>query len=325
MVKNNIKKPLVSIITNTYNSSLFIDNCLESILNQTYSNWELIVADCGSTDDTLSKLSFYTDPRINIYPINFCGVSEGRNFGIGKAKGKYIAILDSDDICYPERLFNQVSLIESDKDCIAIGSGFNLFSSSIKKSKLFVYSLNYSEIKLLLESGYNPIPHSTLMFKKSIIKSLNIYNPEIEKSEDYDLILRLSNLGLIKLINQGLIYYRFSNTSHTNRHKPKGRDTHYFVVLSNLLLANSNNKSSISKKYIIDFMENRSNLEVKSLIFIWAFNIFLNNFFKIKFTAKYIFLKHLFSLFSFNNIFFLLKSFKKSASPVCVINNFILK
>ena len=320
-MKNCNKKSLVSIITNTYNSSLFIDNCLKSILNQTYSNWELIVIDCGSTDDTLNKLSLYTDTRINVYSIDFCGVSEGRNFGMTKANGEYIAILDSDDICYPERLFNQVSLIESDKECIAIGSGFNLFSSSINNSKLVIYNLKSSEIKLLLESGYNPIPHSTLMFKKSIIKSINVYNPEIEKSEDYDLILRLSNLGLIKLANQSLIYYRFSNISHTYRHKPRGRDTHYFVVLSSLLLAGRNSNIDITKEKIVEFMEKTSNIEAKSLIFIWAFNIFFKNIFYLTFTSIYIFLKHLFSSFSYNNIFFLLKNLRKFSTPVCVLNS----
>ena len=94
-------------------------------------------------------MSNYTDNRIKVYPINFCGLAEGRNFGIEKANGKYIAILDSDDISLSNRLMHQVLFLESNTDFIAAGSGISIFSSDNSTSKLFLCFGNLYIIKFI--------------------------------------------------------------------------------------------------------------------------------------------------------------------------------
>ena len=106
---------LVSIIMPAYNAENSLNNAIDSILNQTYKNWELIVVDDGSTDYTLKKIEEYSklDSRIKSYPNpSNVGVSETRNNGIKHVKGNWIAFLDSDDIWHPDKLEKQIDFIQ---------------------------------------------------------------------------------------------------------------------------------------------------------------------------------------------------------------------
>ena len=98
-----ITAPLVSVIVPTYNRGWCVERAIKSILSQTYKNFELIVVDNASTDDTVAKIDSFKDTRIRIVEINNDGiVAKSRNRGIRCSKGKYIAFLDSDDVWHPE-------------------------------------------------------------------------------------------------------------------------------------------------------------------------------------------------------------------------------
>lgn len=314
--------PLVSIITNSYNSSFFIKDCVESILNQTYINWELIIIDCGSVDNTLEILSNYTDNRIKVFSINFCGVAEGRNFGIEKANGKYIAILDSDDISMSNRLMHQVSFLESNTNFIAAGSGISTFSSNKSTSKLFSYDITNEDIFYLLLSGFNPIPHSTLIFKKSVIDKIGMYNKVIEKAEDYDFILRLTNFGEIKLHKEILVKYRISETSHTKMHIPNGKDTFYFVILSQLFFYNEKNNIKISKDKIINWLNLIEPKKIRKLLYIWSFYILTNQYSKLRLITIYLLFKQLYFLHFASIYFSNFNWWKKNKNPNKVLMNY---
>lgn len=118
-----MKSPLVTIITPTYNHESFIADCIKSVLNQTYTNWEMIIVDDGSTDNTFSEATKLaeTDSRIQVFTQKNVGIfklGETYNFALAKAKGKYIAILEGDDVWLPEKLDLQVSTMESNPEAI---------------------------------------------------------------------------------------------------------------------------------------------------------------------------------------------------------------
>ena len=106
---------LVSIITPSYNSSRFIEECVDSALSQTYDNWELIIVDDCSADNSVQIIKKYNDKRIQLIELDGnVGAAEARNVAIRQAKGKYIAFLDSDDLWEPQKLEKQISFMEKE-------------------------------------------------------------------------------------------------------------------------------------------------------------------------------------------------------------------
>ena len=113
----------VSVIIPTYNRADMLGDALDSVLKQTYTNWEVIVVDDGSTDDTQSVMTRYTDPRIHyVYQANK-GLPGARNTGIRHAQGEYLALLDSDDVFLPHRLERQLALAEADPAIGVVAGG----------------------------------------------------------------------------------------------------------------------------------------------------------------------------------------------------------
>ena len=113
----NIEQPLVSVIVPTYNYAQFIGDAIESVINQTWQTWEMLIIDDGSTDNTKSVVQSYVskDCRITYFAIaqNSGRVAVARNYGISKSKGKYIAFLDSDDWWKPNKIEKQIELLEN--------------------------------------------------------------------------------------------------------------------------------------------------------------------------------------------------------------------
>jgi len=121
-------QPLVSIITPTYNHKNYIADCIKSAQNQTYTNWEMIIVDDGSTDETLSVAKSFAekDERIQVYTQKNVGIfrlSETYNFALAKSKGKYIGILEGDDVWLPEKLALQVPTLEDDDTAVLSWGG----------------------------------------------------------------------------------------------------------------------------------------------------------------------------------------------------------
>ena len=119
----NVNEPLVSIVSPTYNHATYIADCIESVLKQTYSNWEMIIIDDGSTDGTFAVAQEYTkkDNRIQAYTQKNIGIfrlGESYNFALSKCKGKYVAILECDDVWLPEKLSVQVNVLEKRPECV---------------------------------------------------------------------------------------------------------------------------------------------------------------------------------------------------------------
>jgi teichuronic acid biosynthesis glycosyltransferase TuaG len=206
------RQGLVSIVIPTYNQASFLSQALKSVTNQTYENWEIIIIDNFSNDDTLDEINKIQDERVRFFQIkNYGLVSKSRNVGIAHARGEWIAFLDSDDIWHPMKLEIQLFFLDKyDLLCSKMldfsGSFCGIFNL-ISKSNVTVK--NISKYRLL---AGNPIPNSSVICKASILKKYKISeNRSLIGVEDFDLWMRMANNGIkIGKVNHVLLYYRIS-------------------------------------------------------------------------------------------------------------------
>lgn len=179
---------LVSIIMPTYNSEKFILKTIESVINQSYKNWELIITDDHSTDNTveLIKSSYVNENRIRVYPLSINqGAAVARNNSIKEAKGRYIAFLDSDDIWFPRKLEKQLAFMQKTK-CDLTYSSFIVVNEKGEK-KGYVNADNKVTYKSLLKR--DTIGCLTVMYDTA--KNGKVYMPLIRKRQDWALWLNI--------------------------------------------------------------------------------------------------------------------------------------
>jgi glycosyltransferase involved in cell wall biosynthesis len=183
----------------TYNRAGTIAMAIESVLRQTFSEWELIIVDNGSTDNTeeIARKYCKQDERIKYFNVpksTLGGITEYLNFGIKMATGKYIARLDDDDEwCNPEKLMKQVAFLNTNSDYVLIGSGAIMIDGNRKEMFRFFKRETDSEIRKNALMA-NPFWHNTVMFRKDAADSIGGYN-NLRFVEDWDLWLRLGKLG----------------------------------------------------------------------------------------------------------------------------------
>jgi len=188
-------KPLVSIVIPSYNHGDYIGRALDSIISQTYDNWEVIIIDNQSTDNTDDIIASFNDKRIACIKINNYGViAKSRNLGISEAKGEWIAFLDSDDWWFKDKITKCLHLAGDDYDIIY--HKLLIFTNNQKKKKN--KTLRSRQVKKpiyldLLLNG-NPLATSSVMVKKELIRSIGgmLENPNLAGSEDFNTWLRLS-------------------------------------------------------------------------------------------------------------------------------------
>lgn len=231
-----MNNPLVSVITNSYNCAKYLPANLESMLGQAYQNWEHIVIDCGSKDGSVELLKSNSHPRLRLLEVPFCGVAKGRMLGIDQARGELVAILDADDTAFPERLSRQVSLLNEHSDIVAVGGGVVAFNEATGSEKAHLYPERHDSLMLMLRSGFGPIPHSSLTYRRTVYDNLGGYSETQEKAEDFDLILRMGRTGRLASL-QALVIRLLTHRSdsHTFKHRPKGRDENFYATLSILM------------------------------------------------------------------------------------------
>ena len=216
-----MKEKLVSIVLPIYNSEKYIDDTLKSILDQSYKNLEIILINDCSTDRTKELINQYSDIRIKIIhnEVNL-GIAKTLNKGISLANGNYIARMDSDDICFPTRIEEQVKFLESHPEIDVCGTFVQTFGLS---ERISTYPITSEEIRISLMFGCC-MAHPTIMFRSRIINDY-IYS-ENSKVEDYKLWVDLTQKN-IKFYNlpKPLLKYRVheDSLSHIRSDNEKAR------------------------------------------------------------------------------------------------------
>ncbi len=210
--------PKVSVIIPCYNLGAYIDEAVDSVLNQTFQDFEIIIVNDGSTDAfTNTKLAIYNKPKTTVYTTENKGVSAARNFGIAKSRGEYIVVLDADDVL--DKLYLEMCLIEfqSDNELVIVYS----LTKYIGVKTGLMDSTEYEFKKMLL---YDLI-FCSAMYKRTDFDKTNGYDNNFKiGAEDWDFWLNLINKdSKVKRINEILFYYRIRNNSRDNSYSLKQR------------------------------------------------------------------------------------------------------
>lgn len=227
-----------SVIMSCYNSELYIEQSVFSVISQNYCNWELIVVDDCSTDATLSILHMLAsiDARISIYglPCNQ-GPAFARNFAASHAQGDWLAILDSDDIFLPNKLHDQNHLIINSTDELVLVASDSIRFDSTSAYKSVSYPHSSYQLKSSLFNMSKFPPHSSIAIRTSTFLQLGGYNVSFEQAEDYELFLRISSAGVFSSVMKPLIKYRVHPTSLSNLVPESGYSIVKYGLAANIL------------------------------------------------------------------------------------------
>jgi glycosyltransferase involved in cell wall biosynthesis len=202
-----------------YNGERFIKAAIESILNQSFTDFELVIVNDGSTDNTVAIVESFSDSRIKLLHNEMkTGLAHVRNRAIAASKGKYIALLDSDDIAYPGRFQKQVDFLEANLNYCLVAGGVDLINAEGQITGRQVFNYADKEIRVRL-FFHNCISQSSVMLRKCMLPCDEPYDPDYPPAEDYHLWVRMAANHPIHLMKHVLIQYRAhdNNTSVLQR------------------------------------------------------------------------------------------------------------
>ena len=204
------KPPLITVLMVVRNEEEFISEAIQSILDQTFKDFELMIIDDNSTDGTRSIVRTFTDPRIQFHSNpNKPGKSGGLNFGFSIASGKYLALMDGDDISLPKRLELQLQFMEANREVGACGTGLVKFYMNrwFVKERNVIQPANHENIMKKMFYGRIGLNNATTMFRVSVIPEGIKYNDQFICSEDYLFFSELSEF--LRYANLPDISYRY--------------------------------------------------------------------------------------------------------------------
>jgi glycosyltransferase involved in cell wall biosynthesis len=233
--------PKVTVIVPTYNCAQYITEAIESVLNQTYKDFEIIIVDDGSIDNTKEILSNYISEKIiRYYFQNNKGVSSARNKGIGEAKGDLIAFLDADDKWLPERLEKSIEFLEINNYDWVCSSFYRMErdtgKNDIKRVDHKILCENICDINMLKKDLFyfssKNINMNTILVKKKCFEKIGLFDESLKACEDYDMLLRFEEAELRGgFLDIPLAYYIIRKDGITRSCKYKKLDSDLKVAV----------------------------------------------------------------------------------------------
>ncbi len=208
--------PIVTVLLPVYNGDRYLRVAVESILQQTFGSFQLLIVDDGSTDGTEPICRSFTDPRIRVvrHEKN-AGLVSALNSGIDLIRTKYVARMDADDVALPDRLARQIAFLESRPDIAACGSWARELVDGRLRAVMFRPTGQY-----LRQTAWQPVPifHPTACLRTEVLQELR-YRPDFIHAEDYDLWLRLCRHHRIDNVPKVLLHYRIHQTSVSHAYR----------------------------------------------------------------------------------------------------------
>lgn len=202
---------LISIVMPVYDAGSFLRQALDSVLSQTYKNWELICVDDGSIDNSFNILQEYalTDLRIKVYKNKKNqGVSATTNFAISKSQGQYLARMDADDVMTPDRLEKQIKYLRKNPQVLVLGGQCSLINEKSENIGKKMFPLTHQEIyKMMYEAM--PIQQPTMIINLKLLpKDFSWYEKKTNTAEEVDLLFRLFKYGEFANLPDYVLNYR---------------------------------------------------------------------------------------------------------------------
>lgn len=209
----------ISVVMTVYNGSSYIREAIESILEQTYTNFEFIIIDDGSVDDSCEIINEYAkkDTRINLISRGNKGISDTLNEGLTVADGEYIAMMDQDDISLPNRFEKQVEFLDNNNEYAAVGTLSELIGPEGDRiSCLFQITGHENIDNEHMKGKGGAIMHSSVMIRKESLEKISGYRKEFNQAADFDMFLRLAEIGKLENISEVCFLYRVHPESAGN-------------------------------------------------------------------------------------------------------------
>ena len=199
----------VSVVMAVYNGERFVRSAIDSILSQTFTDFEFLIVNDGSTDGTADILKSITDPRVKVFHQDNQGCILATEKAVGEAKGEYIAIIDADDIALPERLEKTVTYLDSHPDTVLVGTGFINSNEDLGVKHIEIPPSNDTELRQALLK-YDPFKHPTLLMRADALRNAGSYKgcPYSDHGHDYELYSRLAKFGKLANIPEPLAIIR---------------------------------------------------------------------------------------------------------------------
>ncbi len=217
-------RPHITVLMPAYNAAKYIAEAIASVLNQSFTDFELLIINDGSTDATETIIRSFTDERIRLINQTNQGVSAALNMGLMNANAELVARFDADDICLPGRLQKQFDFLNSHPDYVLAGSD----AAYVDQNGDFVFTLVYpaytdEEIKKLPEEVC-PFSHATVMYRKQAVLEVGMYDINAHSFEDHLLWHKLMKKGRMCNIKEALVKVRFSPESLTIDDEWRGKE-----------------------------------------------------------------------------------------------------
>lgn len=224
--------PKLSVILPVYNDESNIKQAIQSILNQSFIDFELIIINDGSTDSSPKIINSFSDHRIRMINQSNMGIVPSLNKGIINSQGEYIARMDSDDISDPTRFSKQLEFLENNSDYGVVGSACLIVDDNGNMIKHFNVPIYDKDVRNAL-IWRNPLVHSSIVMRKSDLIKVGLYSNYFSGAEDYELWFRMINVCKIANIDQELV---------TRKHRSKSsfrvkKSTHYKLKSKILLVS----------------------------------------------------------------------------------------
>ena len=209
---------LISVVMNCHNGEKYLRESLNSIINQTYKDWELIFFDNFSSDQSKKILKEFKDKRIKYFKSDkFINLYDARNLAVEKCNGNFISFLDTDDIWFNDKLEKQIELYKKDQNCSLIYSNCNIYDERKKTEKVFVKNkLPQGNITQELLNNYR-VGLLTILVKKEVFIN-NAFNPNYNIIGDFDFVLKLSLNSKFAGVDKPLARYRRHNKNFSEKY-----------------------------------------------------------------------------------------------------------
>ncbi len=228
----NLSRPRITVLMPVYNGERFLASAIESVLTQSFADFEFLIINDGSTDRSVEIIQNYPDPRIRIVHQENRGVAEALRMGIQLARGEYVARMDADDECVPERLALQKKVLDEHPEVCLVHGMHDLIDGSGKVvRKNCGLPRTDKQTKWLLLWG-NIISHPTVMLRMTSLKANGLnFRPETNGAEDFDLWNRLSEKGVFYYLPTVLLRYRMHAGSVNRLDRGRRQMQAYQLVL----------------------------------------------------------------------------------------------
>lgn len=241
----------VTVLLPVFNGEQWLGDSIESVLNQSFQGYELLIVNDGSLDNSLTIAASYAkqDSRIRIIDKTNTGLSDSLNAGISLAKGNWIARLDTDDICEPERLWEQYDFACGKPKTVVVGSGHVEINELGQTGRIHKYPASHRELVRSMLRRKRIFSHSSAFIRREALLSLSGYRSQIVRSQDFDLWLRMSEIGELACINRPLVRIRRHSGQLSNQDEGKAQLIYSRVALVSYTLRQFGFPDPVSIEY----------------------------------------------------------------------------